>query len=192
MAWCRQAASHYLSHVDPDLPPYGVTRPQWVKASARYVLLVISRVSDHDCMIRLGCFDTWLYEVFAGINIATINCEASLVQVMAGDRVGGKPLSEPSIDALHKCIYMYTPSRLDLLTYRVLLLTVIVEPQRAMISANSTSTTNMTVWPSRLWWNLSLDRKLLLCHFQRTTQAISLKVRDIHCCKRLKYWPFRC
>ena len=126
-----------------------------LKASARYVLLVISRVSDHECMIRLGCLDTWLYEVFAGINIATINYKASLVQFMAGHRVGGKPLSEPSIDTLHKCIYMYTLSSLDLLTYRVLLLTVIVKPQRAVISSVSTSTTNMAVWPSRLWWNLS-------------------------------------
>ena len=33
MAWCRQAASHYLSHCCPrSLSPYGVTRPQWVKS----------------------------------------------------------------------------------------------------------------------------------------------------------------
>ena len=32
MAWCRQAASHYLSQCCPrSLSPYGVTRPQWVK-----------------------------------------------------------------------------------------------------------------------------------------------------------------
>ena len=32
MAWCRQAASHYLSHCWPrSMSPYGVTRPQWVK-----------------------------------------------------------------------------------------------------------------------------------------------------------------
>ena len=32
MAWCRQATSHYLSQSWPrSLPPYGVTRPQWVK-----------------------------------------------------------------------------------------------------------------------------------------------------------------
>ena len=30
MASCRQATCHYLSHVDPDLSRYGVTRPQWV------------------------------------------------------------------------------------------------------------------------------------------------------------------
>ena len=31
MAWCRQAASHYLSQCWPRfLSPYGVTRPQWV------------------------------------------------------------------------------------------------------------------------------------------------------------------
>ena len=34
MAWCRQAASHYLSQCWPrPLTPYGVTRPQWVNAS---------------------------------------------------------------------------------------------------------------------------------------------------------------
>ena len=32
MAWCRQATSHYLSQCWPrSLPPYGVTKPQWVK-----------------------------------------------------------------------------------------------------------------------------------------------------------------
>ena len=31
MAWCRQAASHYLSQCWPRyVSPYGVTRPQWV------------------------------------------------------------------------------------------------------------------------------------------------------------------
>ena len=32
MAWCRRATNHYLSPCWPrSLPPYGVTRPQWVK-----------------------------------------------------------------------------------------------------------------------------------------------------------------
>ena len=36
MAWCRQAASHYLSQCCPrSLSPYGVTRPQWVKVFHR-------------------------------------------------------------------------------------------------------------------------------------------------------------
>ena len=31
MAWCHQATSHYLSQCWPrSLPPYGITRPQWV------------------------------------------------------------------------------------------------------------------------------------------------------------------
>ena len=35
MAWCRQAASHYLSQCCPrSLSPYGVSRPQWVKTRA--------------------------------------------------------------------------------------------------------------------------------------------------------------
>ena len=33
MAWCHQATRHYLSQCWPrSLLPYGVTRPQWVKA----------------------------------------------------------------------------------------------------------------------------------------------------------------
>ena len=36
MAWCRQAASHYLSQCCPrSLSPYGVTRPQWVKTAMK-------------------------------------------------------------------------------------------------------------------------------------------------------------
>ena len=33
MAWCHQATSHYLNLCWPrSLPPYGVTRPQWVNS----------------------------------------------------------------------------------------------------------------------------------------------------------------
>ena len=32
MAWCRQATSHHLTQCWPrSMPPYGFTRPQWVK-----------------------------------------------------------------------------------------------------------------------------------------------------------------
>ena len=34
MAWCHQAISHYLNQCWPrSMPPYGFTRPQWVKGS---------------------------------------------------------------------------------------------------------------------------------------------------------------
>ena len=37
MTWCRQATSHYLNQCWPrSLPPYGVTRPQWVKVVATF------------------------------------------------------------------------------------------------------------------------------------------------------------
>ena len=40
MAWCRQAASHYLSQCCPrSLSPYGVTRPQWVKIAASWICI---------------------------------------------------------------------------------------------------------------------------------------------------------
>ena len=36
MAWCHQVTSHYLNQCWPrSLPPYGVTRPQWVNSSLR-------------------------------------------------------------------------------------------------------------------------------------------------------------
>ena len=44
MAWCRQAASHYLSQCCPrSLSPYGVTRPQWVKPSLNQLMMVICK-----------------------------------------------------------------------------------------------------------------------------------------------------
>ena len=37
MAWCRQATSHYLNQCWlRSKPPYGVTRPQWVKTQVNY------------------------------------------------------------------------------------------------------------------------------------------------------------
>ena len=45
MAWCRQATSHYLSQCWPrSLSPYGITRPQWVKAYTWYLF----RTLEHD------------------------------------------------------------------------------------------------------------------------------------------------
>ena len=33
MAWCRQAASHYLNQCWPrPMSPYGITRPQWINS----------------------------------------------------------------------------------------------------------------------------------------------------------------
>ena len=40
MAWCCQAASHYLSQCWPrSMSPYGVTRPQWVKYCMCWIAL---------------------------------------------------------------------------------------------------------------------------------------------------------
>ena len=50
MAWCRQATSHYLSQCWPrSLPPYGVTRPQWVKKKSLYSWILIK--SGHQDII---------------------------------------------------------------------------------------------------------------------------------------------
>ena len=41
MAWCHQATSHYLSQCwHRSMSPYGVTRPQWVKAGCHIYVLV--------------------------------------------------------------------------------------------------------------------------------------------------------
>ena len=47
MAWCHQAASHYLSQCWPrSRSPYGVTRPQWVN------LFIITCISMHISILR--------------------------------------------------------------------------------------------------------------------------------------------
>ena len=57
MAWCRQATSHYLSQWWPrSLSPYGVTRPQWVKATPFVgIKIIITGMSivDKDSMVVL-------------------------------------------------------------------------------------------------------------------------------------------
>ena len=53
MAWCRQATSHYLNQCWPgSLPPYGVTRPQWVKPHTS-PLIMLPNSDLHNIM-------TWL------------------------------------------------------------------------------------------------------------------------------------
>ena len=58
MAWCRQAASHYLSQCCPrSLSPYGVTRPQWVKWSrASWLLAGLLTVSTTHAFRLMGRF----------------------------------------------------------------------------------------------------------------------------------------
>ena len=53
MAWCRQAASHYLSQCWPrSIPPHGITRPQWVKSTILW-LTHWGRVT-HICVSELA------------------------------------------------------------------------------------------------------------------------------------------
>ena len=41
MAWCRQAASHYLSQCWPrSVSPYGVTRPRWVNCNGSFLMQI--------------------------------------------------------------------------------------------------------------------------------------------------------
>ena len=50
MAWCRQAASHYLNQCWPrSLLPYGVTRPQWVNVSIYFRISSQALGQSYDC-----------------------------------------------------------------------------------------------------------------------------------------------
>ena len=93
---------------------------------------------------------------------------------MAGLRVGGKPLSEPSINTLHKCIYIYTPSSLDLL-------------QGALTHGDRRATESRFNIENKYGPQDCDEINPWTGNSSSATQAISLKVRDIHCCKRLKY-----
>ena len=54
MAWCRQATSHYLNQCWPrSLPPYGVTRPQWVNEVSHVTLL--SNLLKTHVFIEINC-----------------------------------------------------------------------------------------------------------------------------------------
>ena len=51
MAWCHQATSHYLIQCWPKyLPPYGVTRPQWVNS-----LCLCDAIWPHRCVNNGSC-----------------------------------------------------------------------------------------------------------------------------------------
>ena len=57
MAWCRQAASHYLSQCWPRfMSPNGVTRPQWVKVTSlrgQWVCTLHDENLDHIIQIHI-------------------------------------------------------------------------------------------------------------------------------------------
>ena len=116
MAWCRQAASHYLSKCWPtSLLPYGVTRPQWVKIVyrmgyvtwwslvdllSRYPLITVDKMAtiladDNFKCIFLNENDRipiWISMKF--VPRSPIDNKTALVQVMACRRTGDKPLPE--------------------------------------------------------------------------------------------------
>ena len=62
MAWCRQAASHYLSQCCPrSLSPYGVTRPQWVKGRPR-------RTTNHEGVVAVTPDRPWSIPIITWLN----------------------------------------------------------------------------------------------------------------------------
>ena len=51
MAWCRQAASHYMGQCSPNsMPPDGVTRPQWVNLTRHHRHNAMSSIKAHNCL----------------------------------------------------------------------------------------------------------------------------------------------
>ena len=85
MAWCRQAASHYLSQCwHRSLSPYGVTRRQWVnffrlqqgwsigelafEKSSHFWLSLRGRVQFNPKLKELTLWETlWLANIFVGL-----------------------------------------------------------------------------------------------------------------------------
>ena len=94
MAWCRQATSYYLSKWWPrSLPPYGITRPQWVKlticlisgyswtqqmASVEFSkhFITIAR-NQSQCHIYIPISDIWF--TASGVQPRSINMSESFV-----------------------------------------------------------------------------------------------------------------
>ena len=74
MAWCRQAASHYLSQCWPrSLSPNGLTRPQWVNFySSLAKQFNMQRVESHQVMHKYHwmfsvSFIAWRWRKAAGV-----------------------------------------------------------------------------------------------------------------------------
>ena len=73
MAWCRQAASHYRSQCwSRPSSPYGVTRPQWVKAWSRHSIcdwygctIYACSTELHECLPQRSKHIPWVsYSMF--------------------------------------------------------------------------------------------------------------------------------
>ena len=103
MAWCRQAASHYLSQCCPrSLSPYGVTRPQWVNT------LQINTLRPDDISKCIFLNENLRISIKMSMKFVPkglINNISVLVQIMAWHRPGNKPLSEPMMVSLLTHIY---------------------------------------------------------------------------------------
>ena len=78
MAWCRQATSHNLGQCWPrSLPPYGVTRPQWVNS-----LICISSHKVYAFQLFKNYFQLFMWyhdKTFTSVNINLNICFISLV-----------------------------------------------------------------------------------------------------------------
>ena len=107
MAWCRQATSHYLSQCWPrSMSPNGVTRPQRV---------ITMKPRQNGCHFADDSFkyiflneNVWI-SIEISLNVipkGPINTIPALVQIMAWNWPGDKPLSEPTMVRLrtHICI----------------------------------------------------------------------------------------
>ena len=81
MAWCRQQTSHYLSQCWPrSLMPYGVYRPQWVKARQNGL-----HFADDICK-RIFSNENVCISVKISVNMF------AMFQIMAWRLLGTKPI----------------------------------------------------------------------------------------------------
>ena len=91
MAWCRQATSHYLSQCWPRfMPPYGVTRPQWINVTCLFSGLKISimiqrsrlrRPISKISMILLIDAKTWMTSLIIMFAVRSICVQDSIFKM---------------------------------------------------------------------------------------------------------------
>ena len=108
MAWCRQAASHYLGQCWPrSQSPYGVTRPQWVNSLApgifkwNFVEIILKIISvihgwgiSFEIALRWMPLDIYSWEVNIGLGNGLVPS-------------GNKPLPEPMLTQISVAIWRH-------------------------------------------------------------------------------------
>ena len=86
MAWCRQTTSHYLSQCWPrSVSPYGVIRPQWVKAKPHEISIVHNLFLSYPIVLKFGTFLSYPIVLKFGTEYSTCSDIALLCAKLQND-----------------------------------------------------------------------------------------------------------